>query len=133
MKRKGFTLVEILAVITLIGVLALIAIPTVDAIIKSSKERAYADQKKVIISAARDWAAANIMTLPEVEGESTYITLGDLKLGGYIEVEVINPINELCISNDTEIVITRKNNNYTYEFVDETNIEFTESCEVEDE
>lgn len=133
MKRKGFTLVEILAVITLIGVLALIAIPTVDAIIKSSKERAYADQKKVIISAARDWAAANIMTLPEVDGESTYITLGDLKLGGYIEVEVINPINELCISNDTEIVITRKNNNYTYEFVDETNIEFTESCEVEDE
>ena len=45
---------------------------------------------------------------------------------------IINPINEMCISNATVIVITRKNNNYTYKFQDENNIRFTESCEVDE-
>ena len=48
MKHKGFTLVEILAVITIIGILALITIPTVDSIIKSSKNDAYEVQKSAI-------------------------------------------------------------------------------------
>lgn len=131
MKNRGFTLVEILAVITLIGVLALITIPTIDVVIKSTREKGYENQKEVILSAAKDYGASNMMELPTVDGDYVYITLGDLKLSGFIEVDVINPINELCISNDTVIVITRKNNNYTYKFQDENNIRFTESCEVE--
>ena len=131
MEDRGFTLVEILAVITLIGVLALITIPTIDVVIKSTREKGYENQKEVILSAAKDYGASNMMDLPTVDGDYIYITLGDLKLGGFIEVDVINPINEMCISNDTVIVITRKNNNYTYKFRDENNIRFTESCEVE--
>ena len=131
MKNRGFTLVEILAVITLIGVLALITIPTIDAVIKSTREKGYENQKEVILSAAKDYGASKMMELPTVDGDYVYITLGDLKLGGFIEVDVINPINEMCISNDTVIVITRKNNNYTYKFQDENNIRFTENCEVE--
>lgn len=131
MKNRGFTLVEILAVITLIGVLALITIPTIDVVIKSTREKGYENQKEVILSAAKDYGASNMMDLPTVDGDYVYITLGDLKLGGFIEVDVINPINEMCISNDTVIVITRKNNNYTYKFQDENNIRFIESCEVE--
>jgi prepilin-type N-terminal cleavage/methylation domain-containing protein len=132
MKNRGFTLVEILAVITLIGVLALITIPTIDVVIKSTREKGYENQKEVILSAAKDYGASNMMELPTVDGDYVYITLGDLKLSGFIEVDVINPINELCISNDTVIVITRKNNNYTYKFQDENNIRFTESCEVDE-
>lgn len=131
MRNRGFTLVEILAVITLIGVLALITIPTIDVVIKSTREKGYENQKEVILSAAKDYGASNMMELPTIDGDYVYITLGDLKLGGFIEVDVINPINEMCISNDTVIVITRKNNNYTYKFQDENNIRFTESCEVE--
>ena len=110
MRDRGFTLVEILAVITLIGVLALITIPTIDVVIKSTREKGYENQKEVILSAAKDYGASNMMDLPTVDGDYIYITLGDLKLGGFIEVDVINPINEMCISNDTVIVITRKNN-----------------------
>ena len=132
MKNRGFTLVEILAVITLIGVLALISIPTIDAVIKSTREKAYEDQKDVILSAAKDYTASHLMDMPTIDGDYVYITLGDLKMGGFIEVDVINPINETCISNATVIVITRKNNNYTYKFQDENNIRFTESCEVDE-
>lgn len=125
--KKGFTLVEVLAVITIIGILALISVPTIDSIIRSSKEDAYEDQKKVILDSAKSWAAKNVMSLPIDEGEEKIITLGKLKEDGMITVEVRNPINDKCISNDTEIVIKRENNNYTYKFKDESKIQFTES------
>jgi len=131
MKQKGFTLVEILAVITIIGILALITIPTVDSIIRGSKNDAYEVQKNSILASLKNWAASKTLTLPDVNGETLTTTIGDLKKAGFIDVETKNPVNDLCFSNATVLVITRANNNYTYTFADENNIEFTESCEVE--
>lgn len=130
MKSRGFTLVEILAVITIIGILALITIPTVDTIIKSSKEDAYKVQKEAIITGLKNWAASKTLTLPDTEGQTLNTTIGDLKLGGFLEVETKNPKNNLCFSNDTILVVTRTKNNYTYTFSDEDNIQFTSTCEV---
>lgn len=131
MKSKGFTLVEILAVITIIGILALIAVPTVDSIIKRGKEDAYNVQKQAVLAGLKNWAASKTLTLPTVNGETLTATIGDLKVAGFLEVEIRNPMNDLCFSNDTVLVVTRKNNNYTYTFQDEDNIDFTETCEVE--
>jgi prepilin-type N-terminal cleavage/methylation domain-containing protein len=131
MKRKGFTLVEILAVITIIGILALITIPTIDSIIRSSKKDAYEVQKSAILMGLKNWAASKTLTLPEVNGETLNTTIGDLKKEGFLEVETRNPMNDLCFSNATVLVVTRNNSNYTYTFADEDNIEFTEVCEVE--
>ena len=39
--KKGFTLVEMLAVITLLGLLALVIIPASEAIIKNAKNDSY--------------------------------------------------------------------------------------------
>ncbi len=130
MKNKGFTLVEVLAVITIIGLLALITVPTVDSIIKRGKEDAFVVQKEAILSSLKNWAASKTLTLPTVNGETLTITIGELKVAGFLEVETKNPINDLCFSNDTILVVTRKNNNYTYAFQDENNIVFTETCEV---
>ena len=131
MKHKGFTLVEILAVITIIGILALITIPTVDSIIRSSKNDAYEVQKSAILVGLKNWAASKTLTLPEAEGQTLTTTIGDLKEDGFLEEDTKNPVNDLCFSNDTVLVVTRTNSNYTYTFADEDNIEFTESCEVE--
>lgn len=131
MKNKGFTLVEILAVITIIGLLALITIPTVDSIIRSSKEEAYEVQKDSILMGLKNWAASKTLTLPDTKGETLTTTIGDLKEAGFLEVETKNPMNDLCFSNATILVITRTNNSYTYTFSDEDNINFTENCEVE--
>ena len=131
MKQKGFTLVEILAVITIIGILALITIPTVDSIIKSSKNDAYEVQKSAILMSLKNWAASRTLVLPAVNGEILTTTIGDLKEEGFLEVETKNPVNDLCFSNTTVLVVTRTNSNYTYTFADEDNIDFTENCEVE--
>ncbi len=131
MRQKGFTLVEILAVITIIGILALITIPTVDSIIKSSKEDAYDVQKSAILVGLKNWAASKTLSLPVINGETLTTTIGDLKTAGFLEVETKNPVNDLCFSNATVLVVTRTNSNYTYTFADEENINFTENCEVE--
>jgi len=57
--------------------------------------------------------------------------MGLLKEAGFLEIETKCPVNDLCFSNDTVLIITRTNSNYTYTFADEDNIIFTENCEVE--
>ena len=58
---KGFTLVELLAVVVILGLIVLISIPAVNKYILNSREESYEIAKKSMISAAK-----NLMT--ECEG-----------------------------------------------------------------
>ena len=131
MKKNGFTLVELLAVILIIGILSLITIPAVDSVIKSSRKSAHEKQVKLILTAAKDWGAKHIMSLPTVDGDTVSVTVGTLKTSGLLEVELRSPLNDLCFSNNTEIIITRENNNYTYSFANDE-FEYEDNCEVLD-
>jgi len=50
MNKKGFTLIEIIAVIVIIGVLLLIAVPAVSSIIFSSRDKTYATNASTFMS-----------------------------------------------------------------------------------
>lgn len=53
-RKRGFTLIEILAVIIILGILVIIAIPAVTKYIEGSRRSAYIDTAKQIISGARN-------------------------------------------------------------------------------
>lgn len=54
MKKNGFTLIELLSVIIILGILMIIAIPSVTKYISDSRKNAYVDTAKKIIAGARN-------------------------------------------------------------------------------
>ena len=88
MKKKGFTLVELLAVIIILSLVLVIAVPSVNKYIKQSKEKAYNTQISTIIEAAQAYASTNLELLPNRENISVKVTLGQLKSSGLIKEEV---------------------------------------------
>lgn len=116
--RRGFTLAELLGVIIIIGILALLIIPTIDNSITESKDSLYSAQINNIEKAAENWGAYNIMKLPENDNDYIIVYLWELKAGGYIDDDVRDPRNDKLFPNDMEIKITRKNHKYVYEVVE---------------
>lgn len=57
--NKGFTLIEMLAVVVILGILATIMVPTVTTVIKKNKEDNYENLKKSINSAAKMYISDN--------------------------------------------------------------------------
>ena len=120
MKKKGFTLVELLAVIFMLSLILVIAVPSVNRYIKQSKEKAYNTQISTIIEAAQAYASANSGLLPRKEEFVVKITLGQLKSSGLIKEEVKNPNDDKYFDDALTIEIKKKGETYTYDIVEST-------------
>lgn len=92
MKERGFTLVELLAVIVILGLIALVSVPAITGIIKSGKEDLANSQEETIEMAAKNWASdqKNIMKLP-VDGNEICINFSTLQEQGYLDLNLKNP------------------------------------------
>ena len=120
MKKKGFTLVELLAVIIILSLVLVIAVPSVNKYIKQSKEKAYDAQISTIIEAAQAYASTNLELLPNRENISVKVTLGQLKSAGLIKEEVKNPNDDKYFDDALTIKIKKNKENYIYEVVENT-------------
>ncbi len=125
--KRGFTLVEILGVITILGVLALIAIPTIDNIITKNKEKLYNSQIKTIEDGLKIWGDNNAMSLPEDGDDALLITIGILKLAGFVDEDIKDPNTNLCFSNDMLVSIAAEKGGYTYYIDEESGLDGTEA------
>lgn len=74
--EKGLTLVELLAVIVILGIVAAIAIPSIGSIIQKSKEDAVKADAITVINAAKTYVAAN--------GVPAALTISDTDLAKYV-------------------------------------------------
>ena len=104
--RKGFTLVELIGVIILIGLIALIAIPSVDYVIKKTEDNAYEATVKTLMDGLRNWTTDNKELVYE-DGTEILLTLTDLKEQGYVDFDIRNPKTKLCLANNMQFKITR--------------------------
>lgn len=91
--KKGFTLIELMAVIIILGIVGLIVFPTAVSSINNSKKKLYIEQVNQILTASDNWATKNINSLPN-EGETKILTVTDLKTAGLLKNESIkNPLD----------------------------------------
>ena len=78
--KKGVTLVELLAVVVILGIIAAIAVPTIGGLINRQKERAAEATYDAIVEAAKLYASAkddNQFLLSELTGTAGYLDLKD--------------------------------------------------------
>lgn len=114
MKKKGFTLVELLGVLVLLGILSGIAVPTIAKTIKSSRDNAYQDQLELMNVGARNWVADHISLIPEENGASIRVTLGELQQGGYVDKNLKNPKTKKYFSEESYVEIKNIDGGYEY-------------------
>lgn len=110
--KKGFTLVEVLAVITILGVLAVIIVPAVDKGIKNAKDDAYNKQKVSLLNSLEAWTKDNYDRF--YSNDEIVITLAELKQANIVDSDIRNPKTESCLSNAMRFVIKKTKNTYSY-------------------
>lgn len=111
--KNGFTLIEVLAVLIILGILAVIIFPTINGGLASNTNKALEIEKNNIISAAKDWSLNNLSKLPQT-GNSIKIKILELK-DEYLPVGIKNPKTGAFFSNESYILISNNNDDYTYE------------------
>ena len=127
--RKGFTLAELLGVIVILGLIAMIAIPTINSALNSSRDKAYDEQIRTIEEASRTYMSKNSLKLPNmIEGSTCCLGIEVLKEAGLLQADDIkNPKYQKNSTEDDEkfenfngsVIITFENNKYNYEYVND--------------
>lgn len=118
MRKNGFTLIEVLAVIIILGVIGLIVMPVVTNSLKESKDELLEVQLTNIKEAAKTWSADNINKLPTIKDGSKNITLEKLQNEGYIDEGIKNPkTDELFNAKAVCVNIKFNGNKYIYEVI----------------
>lgn len=131
--KKGFTLVELLGVIVILGLIAMIAIPTINSALNSSREKAYNEQIKTIEDTARTYMSKNSLKLPDqLEGNKCSIRISTLQQAGLLDSDDIqNPMYKEGSTDEKEnfenfngsVIITFTGNKYKYEYVKTTSVD----------
>lgn len=132
--KKGFTLVELIAVLVILALISLITIPTVNNSLKKYKTDLYEDAIANIEQAAKHWGADNmgklpnsdnsqtIMMYPDIDTEQEFSTLQirvrDLQETGYIGSDIKNPLKNNNFCSCAIVTIKRTSTGYTYKILD---------------
>ena len=115
--KRGFTLVELLAVLILLGVVSLIAIPSIGKILNRSREKARESTKNELIQAAKNYYADNIRELPD-DGSHKCLSVSEIEENGYISNDdIVDPTTEEKLTGYVKIYFDNTYNQYTYEYV----------------
>ena len=117
--KKGFTLVELLGVLVVLGLISVIIVPKVIDSITTSKESAYQTQVETIENAAKKYGISNDLLYPK-EGEKKYIAVKDLiAVGELSNKEIINPKTGNKMNGYVLVEYNSGYQQYEYTYVEE--------------
>jgi len=125
MKNKGFTLIEILGVIAIMGIIAMIALPNIVTSLKKTEENKQNVYKNAIVQGGeifveqnRDLFKIRVANLKSKASMAFYIKVVDVVTTGYVQSTLTNATTGLKAADDTGCIkITMDDNQalqYTY-------------------
>ncbi len=127
MKKCGFTLVEMLAVLVLLILVSLVVFPSIINYINSSKGDISSVSKKMIISNAELYVSDNKNSFPAFEGHSYCMKLKDLAVKNYIET----PFKDSATGEEIDLENTFVKVQYVFDYDLQTtkyNYDVVNSC-----
>lgn len=115
--KKGFTLIETLMVIALIGIISLILVPNVIFLINKNKKESCENLKKNIISATKIYVNENKYDLNFTCDNTIEIPISTLIKFGKLSSDIKNPINdEDLTTKEIEVKFNCQTKQFTYNF-----------------
>ena len=111
--KRGFTMVELLAVIVILGILTTISIVGIQRIMGTAKQKYYESQEQSMVAAARNFSEKNKQYLPKINGHVSNVSLKKLVDSKYIE-KVVDYSKKNCSEDDSFVQIFYYDNEYQY-------------------
>ena len=128
-KRNAFTLVELLATIVIIGVVAIIVVPTVINNIEEARTKVYETQIQNVELSAKKWATENRKELDTEYLNPTFISIKMLKDSGFLVNEKLtNPSTGGEMNGCVKISYNYDNKIYEYKY-DNKNVSCNDKTE----
>ena len=113
--RKGFTLVELLGAITVLGILSSVAIISVSSIINKTRKQYYVSLRHTLEEAGRSYFNDHRILLPVEIDDSAYVTAEKLIDTKYLK-EFKDHKKQTCSLQDSSVKVTRVSmEDYKYE------------------
>lgn len=133
MKEKGFTFIELLAIITIMGIILLISVPNITKQLRQNSSNEYNQFTSDLFLATESYITNYIDTLGLNEiGQSEKIQVERLVKNGYVKSTTINPKTNEKINLESYILVTlNEDKTYHYTFIDEKMTLCTTSYEYE--
>ena len=112
--KNGFSLVELLAVVVILGLLATIGIVATNSLIDKAKKDKMDSQKNTVTLSAQTYMQNNKNLVPKIIGESSIIKVSDLRASKYLTEDIKNDKGESCMEKSFVRVYKLSNSEYTY-------------------
>lgn len=117
MNKKGFTLVELLGVIVILGIIATITVPLIQRTIIENTEEAYNDQVTSFERAAKNYVASDVYNMTNCQTKICTISLKELQEKGYLQSgDIVNPITDENFDMDNVVDITYDGDTFSYNY-----------------
>ena len=106
-KKKGFTLIELMAVIAIIAILAAVLVPTVSGYIKRAKKTAIITQVRNVVSAVETYnaTAGSKDQIKEKDSSNNAVTLADIRTKVGADLLEVKSINKLPSTTPYKVLI----------------------------
>ena len=111
--KKGFTLIEIIAIIILLSVIALITYPVINNLITESKEKLYEKQISELERLSNTWVTKNTNKLKTEEGYTYDLSFEELNEQGFTsDKQIQNPKTGKNLTGCMKVTYNSSKNGY---------------------
>ena len=117
--KRGFTLMELLAVVVILGLVAVFTVPSIINSLKNKADKEYQSFQKTIALATENYYQKNTSICDNLAIDNPcYITVGDLFKEGLLKETLVNPkTNESIVSSDKIEINKQEYGNLEYTFI----------------